>query len=207
MVTTILGGKEGAQAVLCQPVGQAEQAGRVPYDAREDRTAGVHHRFRFVCGMPLKEAKAALRVKCLACWETVGGHAQHCSWVTDLCVNKGTVYRLMQGARARWHIANETCNTLKNHGYPFAHHLGHGYQPLSVVCASLRMWAFWVAQGPQRCCPRFQAAWATWGSKRFLWAKMRALVSDSALGAMRQLLEALVYGLKKSAPTLVLDAS
>jgi hypothetical protein len=36
---------------------------------------------------------------------------------------------------------------------------------------------------------------------------MRALFFDYALASMRQLLEALVYGLKKSAPTLATDSS
>ena len=76
-----------------------------------------------------------------------------------------------------------------------------------MVFASLMMLAFLVDQVQQLCCPLFQAAWATWGSKRLLWEKMRALFYDYALGSMRQLLEALVYGLKKSAPTLVIDSS
>lgn len=203
----ILGVKEGDHAFLFKQVVQAEQAGRVTYYEREDRKAGVHHRFRFVCGMPLNESNAELRVNFIECWETVGGKVQHFSWVTDLCVNKGTVYRLMQGARARWHIENETFNTLKNQGYHFEHNFGHGYQHLSVVFASLMMLAFLVDQVQQLCCPLFQAAWAKWGSKRLLWEKMRALFYDYALGSMRQLLEALVYGLKKSAPTLVIDSS
>ena len=203
----ILGVKEGDQAFLFKHVVQAEQAGRVPYDEREARKAGVHHRFRFVCGMPLNASNAELRVHCIECWETGGGKVQHCSWVTDLGVNKGTVYRLMQGARARWHIEKETCNTLKNQGYHFAHNFGHGSQHLSVVLASLRMLAFLVEQVHQLCGPLFQAAWATWGSKRLLWEKRRALCYDYALGSMWPLLEALVDGLKKSAPTLVLDSS
>jgi hypothetical protein len=186
---------------------EAEQAGRVTYYEREDRKAGVHHRFRFVCGMPLNASNAELRVNFIEYWETVGGKVQHFSWVTDLCVNKGTVYRLMQGARARWHIENETFNTLKNQGYHFEHNFGHGYQHLSVVFASLMMLAFLVDQVQQLCCPLFQAAWAKWGSKRLLWEKMRALFYAYALGSMRHLLEALVYGLKKSAPTLVIDSS
>jgi hypothetical protein len=203
----ILGVKEGDHAFLFKHVGQAEQAGRVTYYEREARKAGVHHRFRFVCGMPLNESNAELRVNFIECWETGGGKVRHFSWVTDLCVNKGTVYRLMQGARARWHIENETFNTLKNQGYHFEHNFGHGYQHLSVVFASLMMLAFLVDQVQQLCCPLFQAAWAKWGSKRLLWEKMRAVFYDYALGAMRQLLEALVYGLKKSAPTLVIDSS
>ena len=203
----LLGVKEGDHAFLFKQVVQAEQAGRVTSYEREDRKADVHHRFRFVCGLPLNESNAALRVNFIECWETVGGKVQHFSWVTDLCVNKGTVYRLMQGARARWHIENETFNTLKNQGYHFEHNFGHGYQHLSVVFASLMMLAFLVDQVQQLCCALFQAAWAKWGSKRLLWEKMRALFYDYALGSMRQLLEALVYGLKKSAPTLVIDSS
>jgi len=203
----ILGVKEGDHAFLFQQVAQAEQAGRVTYYARDDAQKGVHHRFRFVSDLPLNASNTALRVNFLECWETAKGTVQHFSWVTDLRVNKGTVYRLMQGARARWRIENETFNTLKNQGYHFEHNFGHGYEHLSVVFAELMMLAFLVDQVQQLCCPLFQAAWATWGSKRLLWEKMRALFFDYALESMRQLLEALYYGLKKSAPTLAIDSS
>ena len=98
----MLGVKEGDHAFLFAQVAEAEQAGRVTYYDREDRHQGMHHRFRFVCGMPLNESHPALRVNFIECWETVQGTVQHFSWVTDLRVNKGTVYRIMQGARARW---------------------------------------------------------------------------------------------------------
>ncbi len=203
----ILGVKEGDHAFLFEQVAEAEQAGRVTYYERQDHQKRIHHRFRFVCDMPLNESNADLRVNFIECWETVKGKVQHFSWVTDLCVNKGTVYRIMQGARARWRIENETFNTLKNQGYHFEHNFGHGYQHLSVVFAELMMLAFLVDQVQQLCCPLFQAAWARWGSKRLLWEKMRALFFDYALESMRQLLEALCYGLKKSAPILATDSS
>ena len=203
----ILGVKEGDHAFLFKQVAEAEQAGRVTYYDREDSEKGIHHRFRFVSEMPLNESNADLRVNFIECWETVKGKVQHFSWVTDLRVNKGTVYRLMKGARARWRIENETFNTLKNQGYHFEHNFGHGYQHLSVVFAQLMMLAFLVDQVQQLCCPLFQAAWAKWGSKRLLWEKMRALFFDYALASMRQLFEALFYGLKKSAPTLAIDSS
>src|ERR671915_202882 len=202
----ILGVKEGDHAFLFEQVAEAEQAGRVTYYERQDHQKRIHHRFRFVCDMPLNESNADLRVNFIECWETVKGKVQHFSWVTDLRVNKGTVYRIMQGARARWCIENETFNTLKNQGYHFEHNFGHGYAHLSVVFAELMMLAFLVDQVQQLCCPLFQAAWAKWGSKRLLWEKMRALFFDYALESMRQLLEALVYGLKKSAPTLATDS-
>jgi hypothetical protein len=102
---------------------------------------------------------------------------------------------------------NETFNTLKNQGYHFEHNYGHGYQHLSVVFAILMMLAFLVDQVQQLCCPLFQAVWAKLGSKRRLWEKMRALFYDYALDSMRQLLEALLYGLKKPTPSFAVDSS
>ena len=203
----LLGVKEGDHAFLFQQVAQAEQAGRVTYYERDDAKQGVHHRFRFVSDMPLNASNAALRVNFIECWETTKGKTQHFSWVTDLRLNKGTVYRLMQGARARWRIENETFNTLKNQGYHFEHNFGHGYQHLSVVFAVLLLLAFFVDQVQQLCCPLFQAAWGQWGSKRLLWEKMRALFYDYALDSMEHLFQALYYGLKKSAPILDIDSS
>jgi hypothetical protein len=203
----LLGVKEGDHAALFEHVAAAEHAGRVTYYDREDAETGLRHRFRFVSDMPLNEANVDLRVNFLECWEWDGDQVQHLSWVTDLHVTKGTVYQLMRGGRARWRIENETFNTLKNQGYHFEHNFGHGYQHLSVVFAVLMLLAFLVDQVQQLCCPLFQAVWAKLGSKRRLWERMRALFSDYALGSMRQLLEALLYGLKKSAPILALDSS
>src|SRR5215831_1837516 len=147
----ILGVKEGEQACLFQPVAEAEQAGRVTYDDREDRLQGMHQRVRFVCGMPRNASHTSLRVHCIACWETVQGKVQPCSWITALRVNTGTGYRIMQGGRARWRIANEPCNTLQQQGDPFAPNVGHGYAHLAVVCAELMMLACLVEQVQPLC--------------------------------------------------------
>ena len=113
----------------------------------------------------------------------------------------------MRGGRARWKIENETFNTLKNQGYNFEHNYGHGQQNLSVVFAMLMMLAFLVDQTQQRCCALFQAVWAKLGSKRLLWERMRALFYAYALTSMRQLLEALFYGLQKPTPIFASDSS
>lgn len=203
----ILGVKGGDHAFLFKQVPEAEQAGRVTYDERDEPNKGIHHRFRLVSGMPLNESNADLRVNCIECWESTQGKTQHFSWISDLRVNKATVYRLMQGARARWRIENETFKTLQNQGYHFEHNFGHGYQHLSVVFATLMLLAFLVDQVQQLCCPLFQAVWAKWGSKRSLGEKMRALFFGYALESRRQLFEALFYGLKKSTPILAIDSS
>jgi hypothetical protein len=203
----ILGVKEGDHASLFEHVAAAEQAGRVTYYDRDDAETGLRHRFRFVSDLPLNEAHADLRVNFLECWEWDGDQVQHCSWVTDLCVHKGTVYQLMRGGRARWRIENETFNTLKNQGDHFEHNDGHGSQHLSVVFAVLMMLAFFVDQVQPLCCPLFQAVWAKLGSKRRLWERMRALFYDDALDSMRHLFEALLYGWKKTAPIFAVDSS
>jgi hypothetical protein len=203
----ILGVKDGDHAFLFEQVQAAEHAGHVTYYERHDRAAGVTHRFRFVNDMPLNASNPNVRVNFIEYWE-IGPHkVQHFSWVTDLRVSKRNVYHLMRGGRARWKIENETFNTLKNQGYHFEHNYGHGEQHLSVVFAMLMMLAFLVDQTQQLCCALFQAVWAKLGSKRLLWERMRALFYDYALQSMQQLLETLLYGLKKLQPLLAVDSS
>jgi hypothetical protein len=185
----------------------AEHAGRVRYAERHDHVAGLVHRVRFVNDVPLNEANPDVWVNFIEYWEMGPDTVQHFSWVTDWRVNQRNVFRLMRGGRARWKIENETFNTLKNQGYHFEHNDGHGQQNLSVVFAMLMMLAFLVDQTQQLCCALFQAVWAKLGSKRLLWERMRALFYVYALESMRQLLEALFYGLKKPTPLLAFDSS
>ena len=95
----------------------------------------------------------------------------------------------------------------QNQGDHFEHNDGHGTQHLSVVLAVMMMLAFLVDQTQQLCCALFQAVWAKLGSKRLLWERIRALFYDYALESMRELLEALFYGLKKSKPIVAFDSS
>ena len=95
----------------------------------------------------------------------------------------------------------------KNQGYNFDHNYGHGEQNLSVVFAIVMMLAFLVDQTQQCCCALFQAVWGKLGSKRLLWERVRTLFYAYALTSMRQLLEALFYGVKKPTPILASDSS
>ena len=203
----ILGVKDGDHAYLFAQVQTADQAGRVTSYERHDRAARVVHRFRFVNDVALNTSHRDVRVNFIEYWEVGERKVQHFSWVTDLRVSPRNVYHLMRGGRARWKIENETFNTLKNQGYNFEHNYGHGTQNLSVVFAMVMMLAFLVDQTQQLCCALFQAVWAKLGSKRLLWERMRALFYDYALESMRQLLEALFYGLEKPRPSFALNSS
>jgi hypothetical protein len=203
----ILGVKEGDHSYLFQQVKVAEQAGRVTSYERHDRAAGLVHRFRFINDLPLNASQAHVRVNFIEYWEIGDTKVQHFSWVTDIRVSTRNVYALMRGGRARWKIENETFNTLKNQGYHFEHNYGHGEHHLSVVFATLMMLAFLVDQTQQMCCALFQAVWAKLGSKRLLWERMRALFYSYTLVSMRQLFEALFYGLQKPTPVFGFDST
>jgi len=63
-----------------------------------------------------------------------------------------------------------------------------------------------VDQTQQLCCTLFQAVWAKLGSKRQLWESLRSLFYTYELQSMRQLFEALFYGLKRPQPIFVIDS-
>jgi hypothetical protein len=204
---SLLGVKEGDHPFLFQQVQVAEHAGRVPSDERHDRAAGVIHRLRFVNDGPRKASNVDVRVHCIAYGESGDAQVQHCRWGTDLRVSTRNIFHRMRGGRARWKIANEPCNTLKNQGDHFEHNYGHGEQHRSVVCAMLLLLALLVDQTQQLCGALLQAVWAKLGRQRLLWERMRALLYDDALASMRQLFEALLDGFKQSGPMVTMDSS
>lgn len=203
----ILGGKEGAPAFLFEHVRRAEQAGQVRWDEQEAPSAEIVPRFRFVNQVPLKASHPALRGNFLEYWDRRGEQIQHFCWGTDRRVTTRTASPLMRGGRARWKIEKETVNTRKNPGSPFEPNYGQGHQNLSVVFALLMMRAFLVDQVQQLCCPLFRAVWAKLGSKRRLWEELRVRFAADTLASLRELLEALVYGVHKPRPRFVLDSS
>ena len=78
-----LGVKAGAQALLLQPVPAAEPTGRVTYDERHDRAAGLRPRCRLVNDVPLHASKAEVRGNGIESWESGDAKGQPCSGVTD----------------------------------------------------------------------------------------------------------------------------
>lgn len=135
---------------------------------------GLTFQFRWFNDVPLNASNEDLRVNFFECQETSAkGKTQTFTWITDFAITKENIYELMQGARARWKIENETFNTLKTQGYHFEHNFGHGYQNLSTVLGYLMMLAFFIDQIQQLCCPRFQAALKKCKKRSRLWERIR----------------------------------
>ena len=97
------------------------------------------------------------------------------SWITDIQITEENIKELVEVARTRWKIENETFNTLKNQGYHLEHNYGHGKYNLATNFAILTFLAFLVDQIAQYLDSNFQKAWKARGSKTGLWSKVRAI--------------------------------
>jgi hypothetical protein len=203
----ILGAKPGDHAFLFAQVEAARRRGCSPKLTRKER--GITREVSWVWDVPLNESNQDLRVNFLEYreYDADGKCRKNFTWITDLHVTRRNAWLFARGGRARWHIENETFNTLKNQGYHYEHNYGHGQENLSVVFAMLMMLAFLVDQTQQLCCGLFRAVWQKLGSKRALWEILRSHFYHFTFRSMRQLYEAMLYDLGKGVPLPTLDSS
>ena len=170
---------------------RAHEENRTQVLTLEDADGTLHH-FRWLKDVAVNKTHPDVRVTMFDYWEIPAGSQQpkhHFTWITDLDFDEHSVFQLMLGGRSRWHIENETFNTLKNQGYGFDHNYGHGEKNLSVVFALLMMLAFLVDQTQQLCDSLFQAALNKERRKCRFWERMRELFHCFKLHSLRQLYE------------------
>lgn len=202
----IIGIKPGSQAFLFQQMQTAAEQGQAQVLTLCDDQGTITH-YRWLANASLNESHPNVRVSMLEFWEIkVNGSLREFAWITDQPVNKDTVAILASGGRARWHIENETFNTLKNQGYQYDHNFGHGDKNLSVIFALLMMLAFLVDQSMQLCDQLFQAVWRKMGTKRELWERVRCAFRQLLLTSMRQLYQLLLINYK-AIPAAATDTS
>jgi hypothetical protein len=206
----VIGIKPGSHGFLFEQMRTACETGQAHVLTLVDTDGTLHH-YRWLEKASLNESNPNILVAMLEYWEipAKGSKApiRHFSWITDLPVNEETVAELARGGRARWHIENETFNTLKNQGYHFDHNFGHGQKNLSVIFALLMMLAFLVDQTMQLCDLLFQALWEKMGSKRRLWEQVRGIFQRFQLISMRQLYELLLIDYKATPPPRPVNSS
>jgi hypothetical protein len=102
-------------------------------------------RYRYVNGIPLREAQPALLVNW--CEGTVlreaDGHQRyHNAFITLHPIDAATVADIVTAARSRWKSENENHNVLKTKGYHLEHNFGHGQQHLAMTLLTLNLLAF-----------------------------------------------------------------
>jgi hypothetical protein len=151
----------------------AVEHGKCSYHTITDEN-GTIHEFKYINQVPLNYANHDLLVNFVEYWETSkSGKKQRFSWVTDHEITDKNLFEIMKGGRARWHIENETFNTLKNQGYHFEHNFGHGYKNLSTIFAMLMLLAFFIDQTQSISCTVFNAAKDKIKRKSYLWERIR----------------------------------
>jgi hypothetical protein len=199
----IIGIKPGSQAILFQQMQIAFEQGRAHLLTLDDDKGVITH-YRWLENASLNESHPDILVNMLELWEiNPNGTIREFAWITDQTVNKDTASILASGGRARWHIENETFNTLKNQGYQYDHNFGHGTKNLSVIFALLMMLAFLVDQSMQLCDRLFQAVWQKMGTKRELWERIRCAFRQLQLTSMRQLYQLLLLNYKATPPPTI----
>lgn len=114
------------------------------------------------------------------------GKTQKGSWITSLEITQDKVEQIVQAAKSRWKIENETFNTLKNQGYRLDHNFGHGKQYLANNFALLMMLAFLVDQIQQAGSKVFRKARAGLKTKIKLWEALKAVFKLVAVNSMTQ---------------------
>ena len=169
---------------------------------------GHTQKLRFVNEVPLNDAHADFKVNFIEYWEIdkSGKQLYHNTWITDIEINEENAYQIARGGRTRWHIENETFNTLKNQDYHFEHNFGHGYKNLSTVFARLMLLAFLIDQAEQICCGLFQGALEKQhGRKTYLWRRVREFFCTYIIKSWEALYGAIIAGNERAAP--ILDSS
>lgn len=97
----------------------------------------------------------------------------HNSWITEITPEKENLEYLEKGGRSKWHIENQTFNTLKNQGYNFGHNFGHGYKYLSTVMCYLMFIAFAIDQIQEHCSYYFKKLHKALRAKIYIWEEIR----------------------------------
>lgn len=195
----ILGAKPGDHKYLFAQLQQLEKDKQVHevkcFDPTDRKKV---HFFTFANQLPLNKSNPDLLVNVIEYWEVSKDEkVRQFSWITDIEVTEENVFRLMQAARARWRIENETFNTLKNGGYNLGHNYGLGKKNLSGVFTILMMLAFLIDQVQQMCCWLFQKAFEKAESKWFLWESIRSYFRIFQVDSMQTILHAVAYGIDK----------
>ncbi len=167
----LIGIKEGYVSIQVEQLAKQNKLNEVFWETK-DRLCCV----RFVNQLILNGQNQDLLVNYLEYIEVDPQSSQivfFSSWITDVLINEQNAPELVNVARSRWKIENETFNTLKNQGYHLEHNYGHGKKYLATNFAILTFLAFLVDQMAQYLDQTFQKALEVCQSKKVLWEKVR----------------------------------
>jgi hypothetical protein len=163
----------------------------------------ITYNFKWFNGAPLNDANNDLLINFLDFEEVtetfnkegdevIKTSIKKFTWVTDLKLTKGNVYKIMTGGRARWRIENEVFNTLKNKGYNLEHNFGHGFKNLCNNFIMLMFLAFLMDQLQEIACSTFQKALKKKVRKTYFWKAVDSFFRRFFIKSWEELLQAII---------------
>ena len=197
----IIVAKDGNHESLIEAMNALGNQEQLQHHEVIDEATGVKHLFRFSNGVKLNASKLSQTVNVLDYIEIdKEGHHHPWCWVTDIELTPESVETVMRGGRCRWHIENQTFNTLKNQGYHLEHNYGHGKRHLATNLAFLTFLAFLVDQVQEMASPEFKAALKkrSRGVRTHLWKCITRIFLSWLIESWDELFEALISGIKPS---------
>ncbi|AMO54481.1 hypothetical protein GZ77_04045 [Endozoicomonas montiporae] len=187
--------KDGNHGSLIEAVDELDKQGKVARCLKTDPVTGIKYWYRFTNDVPLNKSNPVEHVNVLDFVETDKKGDRHTwSWITDIPLTEKTIEALMKGGRCRWHIENQTFNTLKKQDYHLEHNYGHGEQHLATNLAYLTVLAFLVDQLQQLGSPEFQKALKerTRGVRIHLWELMKGYFQTWLIKTWEGLFDAII---------------
>lgn len=153
------------------------------------------HRYRWLCGVPLRGDAKALPVNWLAIEiiDASGEVTYRNSFITDLPVGPDTVEELAACGRARWKIENESFNVLKTNGYNLEHNFGHGKNNLAAVFVTLNLLAFAFHTVCDLTEELWRRAMAKMGARSRFFENLRSITNFMVFPTWGDLLETLAF--------------
>ncbi len=195
----IIVAKDGNHLSLIEAMDALCEQGNIKYHEIINKEQGLKHWFRYANNVPLNASEFAMDVNVLDYVETDKEGRRHTwCWVTDIELTEETVEAVMIGGRCRWHIENQTFNTLKNQGYNIEHNYGHGKHHLASNLAYLTFLAFMVDQIQEMTSPEFKKALKerSKGVRTYLWKLVTRIFLSWFLDGWDELYEAINKGIK-----------
>jgi len=163
-----------------------------------------HHTYtyRWATEVPLTDTDHPMLVNWmeLTISDDAGKVTYHNTWVTDLPVDETTIEALVQAARTRWKIENETINTLKTKGYHLEHNFGHGKQHLANLLLSLNLLAFLFHTILEFADARYRLIRQTLARRTTFFDDVRALTRYLCFDSWTAMLQFMIAGLKLTDP-------
>jgi len=163
-----------------------------------------HHTwtYRWATEVPLTDIDHPMLVNWmeLTISDDAGKVTYHNTWVTDLPVDETSIETLVQAARTRWKIENETINTLKTKGYHLEHNFGHGRHHLANLLLSMNLLAFLFHTILEFADARYRLVRQTLARRTTFFDDVRALTRYLCFDSWTAMLQFMIAGLKLTDP-------